>query len=242
MNWAYKEVELVWIGLVWNVLWKWVSTIIIPYHFTIPPTSQNSIFIKILFFNLSLLFPSNSHFFSDFSDLAWFQQLHHHQSPHHHHHHHHHTSTSMAPPSSITTPPPPRLHHHQSPHHHHHTTTKMLQPLIIHITQSENPNLFQQACSHWWTQRNSWTQTPPINPNHNRKKKTKNKKQNQINPDQNPDTTATRSMFPPSLINLDQPPKSHWNKNPDIADQPRSQQEKKKKPDQPWSKPRHRYR
>ena len=208
MNWAYKEVELVWIGLVWNVLWKWVSTIIIPYHFTIPPTSQNSIFIKILFFNLSLLFPSNSHFFSDFSDLAWFQQL----------------------------------HHHQSPHHHHHTTTKMLQPLIIHITQSENPNLFQQACSHWWTQRNSWTQTPPINPNHNRKKKTKNKKQNQINPDQNPDTTATRSMFPPSLINLDQPPKSHWNKNPDIADQPRSQQEKKKKPDQPWSKPRHRYR
>ena len=36
-------------------------------------------------------------------------------------------------------------------------------------------------------------------------------------------------MFPPSLINPDQPPKSHRNKNPDIADQPRSQQEKKKK-------------
>ena len=193
MNWAYKEVELVWIGLVWNVLWKWVSTIIIPYHFTIPPTSQNSIFIKILFFNLSLLFPSNSHFFSDFSDLAWFQQLHHHQSPHHHHH----TSTSMAPPSSITTPPPPRLHHHQSPHHHHHTTTKMLQPLIIHITQTENPNLFQQACSHWWTQRNSWTQTPPINPNHNRKKKTKNKTK----------STLIKTQTPPPL---DQCFLHHW--------------------------------
>ena len=37
--------------------------IIIPYHFTIPPTSQNSIFIKILFFNLSLLFLSNRYFF-----------------------------------------------------------------------------------------------------------------------------------------------------------------------------------
>ena len=39
-------------------------------------------------------------------------------------------------------------------------------------------------------------------------------------------------MFPPSLINPDQPPKSHRKKNPDIADQPRSQQEKKKKPHQ----------
>ena len=37
--------------------------IIIPYHFTIPPTSQNSIFIKILFFNLYLLFLSNRYFF-----------------------------------------------------------------------------------------------------------------------------------------------------------------------------------
>ena len=32
--------------------------LIIPYHFTIPPTSKNSIFIKILLFNLSLLFLS----------------------------------------------------------------------------------------------------------------------------------------------------------------------------------------
>ena len=36
--------------------------IIISSHFTIPPTSQNSIFIKILFFNLSLLFFSNQNF------------------------------------------------------------------------------------------------------------------------------------------------------------------------------------
>ena len=207
----------------------------------------------------------------------------------------HHTST--APPSSITTPPPPWLHHHQSPHHHHYTTTKMLLPFIIHITQLENPDLFQQACSHWWTQRNSWTQTPPINPNHNRKKKRKKEKEKPsstpikthtplplvssivdqprsttkippeqkqrlrwstqinhqnptetkthtapINPDHNrkkkktpdqprstPDTAAARWVFPPFLINPDQLPKSHRNKNRDIADQPRSQQEKKKK-------------
>ena len=56
----------------------------------------------------------------------------------------------------------------------------------------------------------------------------KKKKKTQINPDQNPDTATTRSMFPPSLINPDQPPKSYWNKNPNTADQPRSQQEKKK--------------
>ena len=165
----------------------------------------------------------------------------------------------------------------------------MLLPLIIHITQLENPNLFQQARNHWWTQTNSWTQTP-INPNHNKKKKKKrkrktqfnpdqnpyittasflhhwstqinhqnptgtktktspinpdkppnptgtkthtspinpdynrkNKKKTQINPDQHPDTATTRSVFPPSLINPDQPPKSHRN-NPDTADQPRSQ-------------------
>ena len=36
--------------------------LLIPYHFTIPPTSKNSIFIKILFFNLSLLFISNRFF------------------------------------------------------------------------------------------------------------------------------------------------------------------------------------
>ena len=39
------------------------TLLLIPYHFTIPPTSQNSIFIKILFFNLSLLFLSNRYFF-----------------------------------------------------------------------------------------------------------------------------------------------------------------------------------
>ena len=54
-----------------------------------------------------------------------------------------------------------------------------------------------------------------------------------MNPDQHPDTVAARSVFPPSSINPDQPPKSHRNKNPNIADQPRSQQGKKKKnPDQ----------
>ena len=145
-------------------------------------------------------------------------------SPHHHH----------------TTPL--RLHHHQSPHHHHHTTTKMLLPLIIHITQLENPNLFQQARSHWWTQTNSWTQTP-INPNHNRKKKKKRKRKTQFNPDQNPYTaeippssTQIKTHTPPKKKNPVQPPK---NKNPPIADQPRSQQEKQKKP---RSTPRHRRR
>ena len=39
--------------------------IIIPYHFTISPTSQNSIFIKILFFNHFLLFISNRYIISD---------------------------------------------------------------------------------------------------------------------------------------------------------------------------------
>ena len=39
------------------------TLLLIPYHFTIPSASQNSIFIKILFFNLSLLFFSNRHFF-----------------------------------------------------------------------------------------------------------------------------------------------------------------------------------
>ena len=38
------------------------TLLLIPYHFTIPPTSKNSIFIKILFFNLSLLFISNRFF------------------------------------------------------------------------------------------------------------------------------------------------------------------------------------
>ena len=33
-----------------------VTLLLIPYHFTIPPTSKNSIFIKILLFNLFLLF------------------------------------------------------------------------------------------------------------------------------------------------------------------------------------------
>ena len=32
------------------------TLLLIPYYFTIPPTSKNSIFIKILLFNLSLLF------------------------------------------------------------------------------------------------------------------------------------------------------------------------------------------
>ena len=40
-----------------------VILLLISYHFTIPLTSQNSIFIKILFFNLSLLFLSNRYFF-----------------------------------------------------------------------------------------------------------------------------------------------------------------------------------
>ena len=39
--------------------------IIISYHFTIFSTFQNYIFIKILFFNFSLLFFSNHHFFLD---------------------------------------------------------------------------------------------------------------------------------------------------------------------------------
>ena len=46
--------------------------IIIPYHFTIFPTSQNSIFIKILFFNHSLLFISNHYIFSDLVGISSF--------------------------------------------------------------------------------------------------------------------------------------------------------------------------
>ena len=83
-------------------------------HYTIlfynTSTSQNSISIKILFFNLSLFLLSNRHFFPD-SNGSTITNHHTTTTPHH-------TSTSTAPPSSITTPPPPRLHHHQSPHHH----------------------------------------------------------------------------------------------------------------------------
>ena len=49
-----------------------VTLLFIPYHFTIPPASQNSIFIKILFFNLSLLFISNCHFFQTRRDCHIF--------------------------------------------------------------------------------------------------------------------------------------------------------------------------
>ena len=73
------------------------------YHYTIlfynTSTSQNSISIKILFFNLSILLLSNRHFFLDTNGSTI---TNHHTTtttPHH-------TSTSMAPPSSITTPPP----------------------------------------------------------------------------------------------------------------------------------------
>ena len=45
------------------------TLLLISYHFTIPSASQKSIFIKILFFNISLLFLSNRHFF--FQNLAW---------------------------------------------------------------------------------------------------------------------------------------------------------------------------
>ena len=134
-------------------------------------------------------------------------------SPHHHH----------------TTPL--RLHHHQSPHHHHHhhTTTKMLLPLIIHITQLENPNLFQQAHSHWWTQRNSWTQTPPINHNHNRKKKKKRKRKTQFNPDQNPYTTAASFLHRWSTqINYQNPTGTKTETSPINPDHNRKKKEKKK--------------
>ena len=46
--------------------------IIILYHFIISPTSQNSIFIKILFFNHSLLFISNRYIFSDLAGISSF--------------------------------------------------------------------------------------------------------------------------------------------------------------------------
>ena len=48
---------------------------IIPYHFPISSTSQNSIFIKILFFNHSLLFISNRYIFSDCWKLLHFFHL-----------------------------------------------------------------------------------------------------------------------------------------------------------------------
>ena len=108
------------------------TLLLIPFHFTIPPTSKNSIFIKIIFFNIFFIIPFHPLVFL----LGMIPTAP--PSPHHHH----------------TTPQ--RLHHHRSPQHHlrgstiinHHTTTKMLLPLIIHITQLENPNLFQQARSH----------------------------------------------------------------------------------------------
>ena len=41
------------------------TLLFIPYHFTIPPTSKNSIFIKILLFNLSFVISFYPIFFSD---------------------------------------------------------------------------------------------------------------------------------------------------------------------------------
>ena len=65
------------------------TLLFIPYYFQIPPTSQNSIFIKILFFNLSLLFFSNHNF--GFPGLF---QTHHHTHTHSHTHTHTHTNTN----------------------------------------------------------------------------------------------------------------------------------------------------
>ena len=48
-----------------------VTLLLIPYHFIISPVSQNSIFIKILFFNFFILFLSNRHFFSDLVFLGF---------------------------------------------------------------------------------------------------------------------------------------------------------------------------
>ena len=84
------------------------------YHYTIlfynTSTSQNSILIKILFFNLSLLLLSNRHFFPNSNGSTI---TNHHTTtttPHLHLYGstiiNHHTTTSTAPPSSITTLPP----------------------------------------------------------------------------------------------------------------------------------------
>ena len=96
------------------------------YHYTIlfynTSTSQNSISIKILFFNLSILLLSNRHFFPDTNGSTI---TNHHTTtttPHH-------TSTSTAPPSSITTPPPKCFSLTASASHHTHYTIRKPKPI-----------------------------------------------------------------------------------------------------------------
>ena len=196
------------------------------YHYTIlfynTSTSQNSIPTKIFFFNLSLLLLSNRHFFPD-SNGSTITNHHtttttpHHTTPHFHLYGstiiNHHTTTSTAPPSSITTPPPPKCFSlTASASHHTHYTIRKPKP----ISTGKQPLMNTEELM------NLDTADQP------RSQQEKKKKKPRSTPIKT-QTTAARSMFPPSLINPDQPPKSHRNKNPDTADQPRSQKKKKKK-------------
>ena len=99
--------------------------IIIPYHFTIPPASQNSIFIKILFFNLSLLFLSNHHFFSYFGmiQFSWAFQ--------------HYFFSSLSPSTSSTGST--------------HRATHTQRPMIHQLTYL-NPSLHTESHTHTQTQ------------------------------------------------------------------------------------------
>ena len=108
------------------------------YHYTIlfynTSTSQNSISIKILFFNLSLFLLSNCHFFPDSNGSTI---TNHHTTttttPHLHLYGstiiNHHTTTSTAPPSSITTPPPKCFSLTASASHHTHYTIRKPKPI-----------------------------------------------------------------------------------------------------------------
>ena len=166
--------------------------IIIPYHFTIPLTSQNFIFIKILFFNLSLLFSFQPSLFLRLGMIPTAPPSPITTPPPPHLHLYlygstiinHHTTTSTAPPSSITKPPLP--HHHQNAlaSHHTHYTIRKPKPIsagpqpLMNVEELMNPDTADQ-----------------------RQSQQGEKKKTQINPNQNPDTAAARSMFPPSLIN-----------------------------------------
>ena len=156
-------------------------------------TSQNSIFIKILFFNLSLLLLSNRHFFSRF------QRLHHHQSPHH-------TSTSTAPPSSITTPLPKCFSPTASASHHTHYTIRKPKPIsigpqpLMNAEELMNPDTADQPRSQQEKKKKKSPDQPRSKPRHRRV-----------------DQPKSTTKIPPE-------------QNPNTADQPRSQQEKKKKP------------
>ena len=111
------------------------TLLLIPYNFTIHSVSQNSIFIKILFFNFSLLFLFNGHFFfSNFGmfQFSWaFQQYFFSLSP---------STSSTDSTHKATHTNPWYTDQPIQTHHHTHTQTQTIKPLTKPHTQTQTIN------------------------------------------------------------------------------------------------------